>query len=702
MPRLTDYKNSRYFSRELSWLSFNDRVLEEAADLSTPLLERIKYLAILSSNLEEFFMVRVAALVRLIKTPNIKKSKLWRDGYYVPDLLANIRLRAMEQKFRQAQVWEQFCLELARSGVYIEQKQSEHGKAIFEKEVLPLLKPIQVKKNAKIPLLRGGRIHFLARHKDHFSLIELPEELPRFFIHEEAHICLVDHLILAFQNSIFPQDEILEMFAFKISRDAEIDLAGDDDDFLEAFEEGLDDRNKGAVVRLEVDASSISPGVKWLEEKLEIHRDAVYQIDLPLDLKSLMPLSEIKTKKKFRYNYSKPRRPTSLKSGLKAHRFFKRIEENDQLLHHPFSSYDPIVDLLQFAAQDPKVKRICQTLYRSSKDSAALEALRQAAKNGKNVVALVEVKARFDERNNLKWARALEKAGAKVIYGTSDLKIHAKMTYIERDGRKAGDPSRHYVHVGTGNYHPITAKIYTDLGVMSSRKEYWKDAKKLFEYFELMDANEDYALLKEQSFKDSFKNWVVAPAMLREKIIEWIGIEAENAKKGKPAYIRAKMNGLVEKSTIEALYAASAAGVKIDLLVRGMCCLRPGVPGLSENIRVRSIIDKYLEHSRVFIFENAGKPKVWISSADWMPRNLFRRVELAVPIVDPAISEYICETYWGIYSADNMKSRECLPDGRYIRDFSQREKNIRAQFVFEDLEVPSFPKPSTFPKPQNG
>ncbi len=700
MPRLTDQQQTRYFSRELSWLSFNDRVLEEAADTTTPLLERIKYLAILSSNLEEFFRVRVAALNRLVKSHKKTSNHLWRDDFFVPDLLANIRLRAMEQKFRQAQIWEQICLELARSGIYIEQKQTAHSRKIFENKVLPFLKPITIKETDELPLLKGGSILFLAKHLDHYSLIEVPEGMPRFFIHKEKHICLLDHLIIAYQNTLFAKDPVLEIFAFKISRDAEIELSDDQDDSLAAFELGLEDRNKGEIVRLEVDAASMSSGVKWLQEKLKIHNDAVYQIDLPLDLKSLMPLSEIRSSAQYRFKFSAPRRPASLRAGLSGRRFFEKIEEHDQLLHHPFSSYDPIVEMLQFAANDPKVTKICQTLYRSSKDSAALEALRQAAKNGKNVVALVEVKARFDEKNNLKWARALEKAGAKVIYGTSEYKIHAKMTYIERKGKRSSDPKRHYVHVGTGNYHPITAKIYTDLGVISSKKEYWHDAKKLFELCEEMDAKDDYSHLTDLDFGKHFKSWVVAPAMLQKTIISWIEGETKNAKEGRQAYIRAKMNGLVEKTIIEALYAASQAGVKIDLLIRGMCCLRPGVPGLSDNIRVRSIIDKYLEHSRVFIFCNAGKPKVWISSADWMPRNLYRRVELAVPIVDPKIAKYLRETYWDVYSADNMKARECLPDGRYIRDFSQRKQNVRAQFVFEERAVPSFPKPNLYQKLQ--
>ncbi len=351
-----------------------------------------------------------------------------------------------------------------------------------------------------------------------------------------------------------------------------------------------------------------------------------------------------------------------------------------------------MIDLVRHASEDPKVTRICQTLYRTSGKSAILEGLVNAAKNGKKVLALVEVKARFDEANNLKWARALAKSGVHVIYGTPDIKIHAKLTYIERKGQKSSDPHREYVHIGTGNYHPSTARFYTDLGLLSTRPEYCRDARTLFDLFQKMDNEDDYSLLAQpEEFSSHFDLWAVAPAKLHEKIITWIDQETEHAKAGRPAAIQAKMNGLVEESVIEALYRASQAGVKIDLLVRGMCCLRPGLSGLSENIRVRSIIDKYLEHSRLFTFENGGHPKVWISSADWMPRNLFRRVELAVPVLDERIATYLREVYWPVYVRDNIKARECLSDGRYIRNFNLGGESHRAQFDFEKMDVPNFP-----------
>ena len=405
-----------------------------------------------------------------------------------------------------------------------------------------------------------------------------------------------------------------------------------------------------------------------------------------------MPLAELKRKLKLRYHYPAPRRPALLPETLPRQRFFRILEQQDQLLHHPYSSFDPVVDLVRHAAEDPKVTRICQTLYRTSGKSAILEALMSAAKNGKKVLALIEIKARFDEANNLRWARALEKAGVRVIYGTPDIKVHAKLTYIERKSIKAGESNREYVHIGTGNYHPKTARFYTDLGILSSRPEYCQEARTLFDLFEKMDNEDDYSLLaRPLEFSAHFKSWAVAPARLHEKIIQWIDAETEHAKAGRAAYINAKMNGLVEEGVIEALYRASQAGVKIDLLVRGMCCVCPGVPGLSENIRLRSIIDKYLEHSRVFIFGNGGNEQVWISSADWMPRNLFRRIELAVPVLDAKVAKYLSEIYWPVYAKDNIKARECMADGRYIRNFGLGGETHRAQFEFEKLDVPNFP-----------
>jgi polyphosphate kinase len=618
----------------------------------------------------------------------------YRDGYEINLLLETIRRRVMEQKYRQAIVYEQIVLELAKLGLIIEQSATPMGQELFENKVLPLLMPIRMTPESEVPNLKGGRLYFLADHPNSFSLIEMPAELPRFFITKSRYVHLVDQLIFSFKDLIFKNLEVREIFSFKISRDASIELTEDSSDYIDEVEEGIKHRDIGDIVRMEVDSVMLSSAVKWLQNKLKVPDDRLYQISLPLDLKGLMPITELKRGKKLRYNFPTPRRPSALGDKMHKQQFFRNLEKQDQLLHHPFSSFEPVVDLVRFAAEDPQVTRICQTLYRTSGKSPILEALVAAARSGKKVLALVEVKARFDEANNLKWARALEKAGVRVIYGTPDIKVHAKLTYVERKGLKGG-PMREYVHISTGNYHPTTAKFYTDLGILSARPEYCAEARRLFDLFEKMDNEDDYSLLTQGlEFSKNFKHWVVAPANLHKQIIEWIHGETQNAKAGKEAYINAKMNGLVEESVIEALYEASQAGVKIDLLVRGMCCLRPGVKGLSENIRVRSIIDKYLEHSRVFIFGNGGQAKVWISSADWMPRNLFRRIELAVPVLDPLLAQYIQKVFWPIYAEDNVKARECLPDGRYIRNFSLGDQSLRAQTRFEELEVPNFEIPT--------
>lgn len=687
---MIENQETKLFNRELSWLSFNDRVLEEAADQSTPLLERIKFLAILSSNLEEFFRVRVAALFR--KQASLKEgaSPYLRDGFELNYLLETIRRRVLEQKHRQAMVYEQIVHELSKHGFIIEHAATPMAQELFTDKVLPSLVPRRIPHDSELPPIRGGKLYFLADHPSSYSLIEMPPDLPRFFIINSRYVHLVDQLIFNFKDQLFQNLEVKDIFSFKASRDADIELSDESADYIDEVEEGLKDRETGDIVRLEVNSVALSPAVKWLRKKLKVPQKRLYQISLPLDLKGLMPVAELKRGKKLRYPYPTPRRPSALGDGLQRNQFFRSLEKQDQLLHHPFSSFEPVVDLVRFAAEDPHVVRICQTLYRTSGKSPILEALVTAAKAGKKVLALVEVKARFDEANNLKWARALEKAGVRVIYGTPEIKVHAKLTYVERKGTKGG-PIREYVHIGTGNYHPATAKYYTDLGILSARTEYTSEARKLFDLFEKMDNEDDYSLInKGLEFSKNFNHWVVAPANLQKQIIEWIDQETRNAKAGKEAFIHAKMNGLVEEGVIEALYRASQAGVRVDLLVRGMCCLRPGVKGLSENIRLRSIIDKYLEHSRVFVFGNAGHAKVWISSADWMPRNLFRRIELAVPVLDPLLANYIQNIFWPIYAGDNVKARECLPDGRYIRKFSLTEETIRAQTCFEEMEVPNF------------
>jgi polyphosphate kinase len=694
MRKIIDHDRSRLLPRELSWLAFNDRVLEEASDTTNPLLERMRFLAIVSSNLEEFFRVRVANLLRL---QNRDGKKAMRDGVPVSKLLDNIRYQVFDQKHRQGQVFDQLCLELGRAGLSIEMGPSDLGRTLFEDKILPHLVPVRITAEDALPPIKGSHLYCLAEHPNSFSLIEIPAQLPRIFVVRSKHVFLTDQLMATYRHLLFGKQEVNGVFFFKASRDAQIEVDDESDDPLAEMELGLKDRETGDIVRLEIDSTSVGTAVDWLVSKLRVPSSAVYQLSLPLDLKGLMPIADIKRFKRLRYPYPEPRRPSFLPPELGGNRFFKALEQRVVLLHHPYVSFDPVVDLLRHAADDPKVTRIYQTLYRTSRGSPLLESLMQAARKGKKVIALVEIKARFDEANNIRWARALEKAGVRVIYGTPELKLHAKLTYVERKEPRGG-AFREYVHVGTGNYHPSTARLYTDLGMMTTSPEHCHDARQLFDLIEEMDDKDSYHLLSEpQAFASKFKHWVVAPALLHVRVIEWIKNETAMARAGKPAGIRAKMNGLVEESIVEALYEASQAGVKIDLLVRGMCCVRPGVPGLSENIRVRSLVDRYLEHSRVFMFENGGDRKVWISSADWMPRNLFRRIELAVPILNTHARDYLSDVYWPTYQADNVKARECLETGHYQRILPWGDQNTRAQFAFEKLPVPEFPvtRPAT-------
>ena len=472
MPKMIDSEPSRIFNRELSWLGFNERVLEEASDSSTPLLERVKFLAIVSSNLEEFFRVRMAALFRkqeALKASGKKPTPYRRDGFELDVLLATIRRRVMEQKHRQAVAYDQVVAELSKSGLTIEQQRSDLALEVFEEKVLPHLAPLRILPESRMPQIEGGKIHIIADHPNSFTLIPFPDKLPRFFVIKSKHIFLTDQLIFLYKDLVFKNQEVREIFSFKVSRDADIDLTEESLDYLDEVEEGIKSRDTGPIVRLEVDSVSLSPAVAWLQDRLQVPDERLYQISLPLDLRSLMPLSELKRNLKLRYPYPPARRPAVLPETLPRQRFFRLLEQQDQLLHHPYSSFDPVADLVRHAAEDPKVLRICQTLYRTSGTSSMLDSLVLAAKNGKKVLALIEIKARFDEANNLKWARLLEKAGVRVIYGTPDLKVHAKITYIERKGHRPGDPVREYVHIGTGNYHPKTARYYTDIGILTAR-----------------------------------------------------------------------------------------------------------------------------------------------------------------------------------------------------------------------------------------
>lgn len=679
---------SPYFSRELSWLSFNDRVLEEAADPGNPPLERLKFLSIVSSNLEEFFMVRIARLNRQAQSSS-KATPYYRDAFEVGKLLDRIRQWVEDQKTRQTKVYWEVKKALAEGGLIIEEGPSARAKEILEKRVLPYIMLQTISPSEKLPHIAGSKLHLLAKHGITYSLVKIPPTVPRIIIVKSKYIFLVDRLVFSYPELVFPGKEVDEIFSFKISRDAAIELDDDLDDPALGVEEALKDRDSGDIVRVEFDSPDTSAGVQWLKSQL-IQGDArkFYPFNLPLDLKSFIQIYNIKKYKKLKSAFADPVRPKNLPAGLSVSKFFSVLDKKDILLHHPYSSFDPVVELVRNAAHDPKVTRICQTLYRTSGNSPVIEALILAAKAGKKVTVLVEIKARFDEANNVRMARALEKSGARVVYGTTQYKVHAKITYIEK---KLAAKTKRYAHVSTGNYHPKTAKIYTDIGLITTDAEMCGDAKTLFDLMEQMDTSGDYSLLETpDKFASHFACFVVAPEHLFEQVLVWIEREISFAKAGKRARIRVKMNGLVEHRVIDALYRASQAGVQIDLFIRGVCCLRPGVKGLSENIRVRSIVDKYLEHSRLFIFENGGDEKVYLSSADWMPRNFFKRVEVAIPIKNPEIKKFLMASVWEVYEQDNIKAKQCSSKGIYERTADSDRLSWRAQSVFERIRIPDF------------
>jgi len=686
MKKLQARSDSLFFSRELSWLAFNERVLDQAENPIIPLLERLKFLCIVSSNLEEFFMVRIAQLHRRMRR-EAKSNRELRDDFYIDELLHEIRLRVLEQKTRQARVYHEVKGGLQQSGLHIEEGSSPLAREIFEKRILPLIRVVPLETGKALPHLAGGRLHILARHSKNYSLIEVPIALPRILIVKTRHVFLVDRLIHSYPEALYDGKEVDEVFSFKISRDAEIELDDETDDPILEIEEALKDRDSGPIVRFESDASFGSEGMKWLREQFpETGDDKFYQFNMPLDLKAFMQIYSIRGFLQLKANFPEPKRPTVLPAGLSVSKFFSVLDKKDIFLHQPFSSFDPVIELVKNAAQDPKVTRICQTLYRTSGKSAVIDALLLAAKAGKKVTVIVELKARFDEANNARMAKTLTTAGVRVIYSSADFKIHAKLTLVEK---KLAQKTKFYTHVSTGNYHPKTARMYTDFSFLTSSTSIGRDARALFDLMENMDSNEDYSLLDDVAkYTSHFKVFKVSPQGMFDEIMRDIEAEIVFAKSSKPARIRAKMNGLVEPKLINSLYRASQAGVKIDLLVRGVCCLRPQVKGLSENIRVCSYVDKYLEHSRLFIFENGGRPKVSIASADWMPRNFFKRVEVALPISNQNLIDYLCGPYWDQYERDTVRLRLCTENGHYLQPENFLNQQPSAQEIFEGMEIP--------------
>ncbi len=677
-----------YFSRELSWLEFNNRVLHEASDPRSPLLERLKFLAIFSSNLDEFFMVRVAALREQVAA---KVSKLSADGRTPQEQLEATSQRLHPLVVQQHRHFEQVLRPaLAQEGIHIldyidlSQEQRTYLQGYFDEQIFPVLTPLAVDPSHPFPYISNLSLNLAVvvknpvTEEEFFARVKVPKVLPRFLpLPEELRVQYqgkpahwtgvpLEQAIAHNLESLFPGMNIQEYHPFRITRDADLELEEDEaDDLLLAVEQELRKRRMGgSVVRLEIQSQTPDSIRGRLMRELDLEERAVYEVDGLLGLGDLMsfmalPLPELKDPP---WKSVVPSRLQRLSNTVATDRmeseegkdFFAVIRERDLLVHHPYYSFSStVLRFITSAAQDPDVLAIKMTLYRTSGDSPILNALIAAAENGKQVAVLMELKARFDEENNIYWARRLERVGVHVVYGLTGLKTHSKIVMVVR---REAERIRRYVHIGTGNYNPKTARIYTDLGLFSCRDDLAADLTDLFNF------------LTGYSRQHSYRKLLVAPVNMRDRMIALIRREIEHCQNGFSGRIVAKMNAIIDPQIIATLYEASRAGVQIDLIVRGMCCLRPGLKEVSENIRVISIVGRFLEHSRIFYFHNQGQgqEEIYIGSADWMPRNLDRRVEAITPVDDPEIAKDLQEIL-GVMLADNRQAWDLQPEGRYIQ-----------------------------------
>ena len=655
-----------FLNRELSGLEFNQRVLNEARSPDVPALERLKFLTIVSGNLDEFFMVRVAGLFGQ-HTAHVQEVPA--DGLRVREQLEAIAARARRMFDDMSAIWRDELLpELASHGVRLVQASEldEKGRAFiqshFRTQVMPVLTPLAIDPGHPFPHLRNKSLNLIAmlsgsRRNDvapAFAVVQVPSVLPRLVQvpsdEGRATFVLLDQVIARFIGELFPGFRCLGAWPFRVVRNFDLSIDEEEaEDLLESVEQEVRRRDRGAAVRLTVDINMAGAAVDMLREAIGISPEFVIAIDGPQNIVDLMAMAEpLESDKSLR---DEPFTPQVIQQLRDDENIFDVIAREDLLLHHPYESFDPVVQLVERAAYDPNVLAIKQTLYRTSGDSPVTKSLMRAAENGKQVTALVEIKARFDEENNILWAKKLEEAGVHVVYGLVGLKTHAKVTLVVR---REGDHLRRYVHLGTGNHNPSTARLYTDLSFFTARPEFGEDATSLFN------------LLTSCTAPPTWRTLTIAPLGLHERVLGLIERETAFARSGKRARIIAKMNSLVDPDVIMALYRASNAGVQIDLIVRGICCLRPGLPGVSERIRVTSIVDRFLEHARVFFFEAGGASEVFAASADWMPRNFQRRVEVMFPIEDERLKTRIVNEVLRYQLEDNVKASRLAPDGRYI------------------------------------
>ncbi|MBP3620836.1 MAG: RNA degradosome polyphosphate kinase [Lachnospiraceae bacterium] len=672
-------KPENYYNRELSWLKFNYRILNEAKDKTIPLFERIKFLSITASNLDEFFMIRVASLIDLVHA-GVKKKDIAgltpseQLSLIIPETKEMMNSQYVTLNRSLMPALESNGLKIVKHYEDLNEKQAKFVDKYFEKDVYPVLTPMAVDSSRPFPLISnktlniGALIHDKKKDVIDIATVQVPSVLPRVVElpseGEGREIILLEEIIEKNLGKLFLNYEIVCAHPYRIMRNADLTIDEDDAaDLLKEIEKQIKKRAWGEVIKLEVESDMDKRLLKELKKQLQVSGEAVYHINGPLDLTFLMKVNGLEG---FEHLKNKKYIPQPVKALNNEENIFDQIKRKDILLHHPYDEFTPVIDFIRQAAVDPNVLAIKQTLYRVSGNSPIVAALAKAAENGKQVTVLVELKARFDEENNIIWAKKLEKAGCHVIYGLVGLKTHSKIALVVR---REEEGIKRYVHLGTGNYNDITAKLYTDMGMLTASDAIGEDATAVFN------------MLSGYSEPPTWNKLIVAPIWMKNKFVSLIARETENARQGKEARIVAKMNSLCDPVIIKALYEASNAGVKIELIIRGICCLKTGVKDLSENITVRSIVGNFLEHSRIFYFYNDGFEEVYMGSADWMPRNLDKRVEITFPVEDSDLKNKVMEILQ-VQLADTLKAHIMQPDGSYEKQNLRGRDKLIAQDFF--------------------
>lgn len=676
-------KPEYYTNRELSWVKFNERVLSEARDKSLPLFERLKFLSITASNLDEFFMIRVASLKDMVHAKYTKTDIAGMTAKEQLKALSKVTKELVDTQYSTYNrsllpALKKIGLKVIENHENLNKEQQKFVDAFFEDEVYPVLTPMAMDSARPFPLIRNKTLNIgaLIAKKDkkgkeelEFATVQVPSVLPRIVQLPDDKdgntvVILLEEVIERNINQLFLSNDVVCACPYRIMRNADLTIDEDEAaDLLKEIQKQLKKRQWGEVIRLEVDERMDERLLQILEEEFHIKDEDIFKVNGPLDLTFLMKMYGLSGFDEFK---TKPYTPAQVPAMMNEEDIFTQIRHGDILLHHPYMTFYPVVDFVQQAAKDPDVLAIKQTLYRVSGNSPIIKALAQAAENGKQVTVLVELKARFDEENNIVWAKMLEKAGCHVIYGVIGLKTHSKITLVVR---REENGIRRYVHLGTGNYNDSTAKLYTDCGLLTCSARIGEDATAVFN------------MLSGYSEPRTWNKLVVAPIWMRDRFLHLIEIERKNALEGRKARIVAKMNSLCDRGIIAALYAASAAGVKIDLIVRGICCLKVGIPGISENITVRSIVGNFLEHSRIFYFYSDGNEEVFMGSADWMPRNLDKRVEIVFPVEDEILKEEV-KHILQIQLDDNVKAHILQPDGTYEKVDKRGKTLLNSQDFF--------------------